>query len=225
MNNELSDLSIEAVQSVRQDLKTQEEDEFPKRLKSAIRDKSIRAFARECGLSDSVLRQYLIGQSEPTRPALIAIASTANVSLKWLATGEEDFKEANCKLSEKYIFLSLNEETNQDQNLAIKKTWFETKFPAASEYLLLVYMMDDTMAPTINVDDIVIVDTDSKNIVLRGDGIYMLQVCGRSRIKRLQCLPDDNVRVLSDNPLYESFSIGLSEISIMGQVLWLGRKL
>ncbi|MGB7316182.1 MAG: hypothetical protein WA939_24880, partial [Nodosilinea sp.] len=46
-----------------------EVDQFPVRLKQAVGDKSIRGFARECGFSDTVLRQYLNGQSEPTRPA------------------------------------------------------------------------------------------------------------------------------------------------------------
>lgn len=61
---------------------------FPERLKIAIRHhhKSVRSFAEVCGLSEAVIRKYLVG-SEPTRPALVAIAHTSNVSLEWLATG------------------------------------------------------------------------------------------------------------------------------------------
>lgn len=70
-------------------LKLSESDGFPDRLKSAMRvAPSLRAFARDVGISDSVLRQYLSGKSEPTRPVLIALASAAGVDLAWLATGE-----------------------------------------------------------------------------------------------------------------------------------------
>ncbi len=61
---------------------------FPERLKMAIGDKSARAFAIECGISPTGLHQYLSGKSEPTRPAIIAIANTAGVDLRWLVTGE-----------------------------------------------------------------------------------------------------------------------------------------
>ena len=65
-----------------------EPDDFPSRLKKVVGDKSIRSFARECGFSDTVLRQYLSGNSEPTRPVLLAIAHAADVSLEWLAAGQ-----------------------------------------------------------------------------------------------------------------------------------------
>lgn len=61
---------------------------FMSRLEKAIGDQSVRSFARATGLSDTVLRQYLAGKSEPTRPALIAIAKAANIHVGWLAAGE-----------------------------------------------------------------------------------------------------------------------------------------
>ena len=61
---------------------------FPERLKEGMNGKSARAFSHECELSDKMVRQYLSGQSEPTRPALIALADAANVRVEWLATGE-----------------------------------------------------------------------------------------------------------------------------------------
>jgi len=62
--------------------------EFIKRLREAIGGKSIRSFAEKCEISETALRQYLSGKSEPTRPPLNAIARTGGVNIKWLATGE-----------------------------------------------------------------------------------------------------------------------------------------
>jgi phage repressor protein C with HTH and peptisase S24 domain/transcriptional regulator with XRE-family HTH domain len=60
---------------------------FPDRLRKAIGSRSVRSFAAECGLSDTVLRQYLSGKSEPSRIALIAIAREAQVRIEWLISG------------------------------------------------------------------------------------------------------------------------------------------
>lgn len=67
---------------------TEEVERFPERLKLAIGKISARAFALQCGMSSTVMHQYLTGKSEPTRLALIAIAHTAGVYLEWLITGE-----------------------------------------------------------------------------------------------------------------------------------------
>lgn len=61
---------------------------FPGRLRSAISGKSIRGFAKECGLSEGVLRNYLRGDTFPTLDRLEAISTAAGVSATWLATGE-----------------------------------------------------------------------------------------------------------------------------------------
>lgn len=66
---------------------------FPERLKEAIGTKSNRAFALECGVSPTALHQYASGKSDPTRAVLVAIAKTAGVGLKWLATGEGEMRQ------------------------------------------------------------------------------------------------------------------------------------
>ena len=68
-------------------------DLFPRRLKLAIGKGSARSFAMQCGLSPSVMHQYLTGKSEPTRLALIAMARAAGVNLEWLLTGEGRMKK------------------------------------------------------------------------------------------------------------------------------------
>lgn len=65
-----------------------ENDAFKNRVKQAMGGESTRAFARTAKISESVLRQYIKGESLPTLDRLIAIADTAKVNLLWLATGE-----------------------------------------------------------------------------------------------------------------------------------------
>ena len=65
---------------------------FPERLKMALGTKSSRAFAMECGMSATVMHQYLSGKSEPSRLVLISIAKTSGVNLHWLLTGEGEMR-------------------------------------------------------------------------------------------------------------------------------------
>ncbi len=63
---------------------------FKERLHSLmLKNESIRAFSSRCGLSDSTIRHYFAGTSEPTLGKIEMIAKTCNVSVGWLAAGEE----------------------------------------------------------------------------------------------------------------------------------------
>lgn len=193
-------------------------DQFPVRLKQAVGDKSIRGFARDCGFSDTVLRQYLNGQSEPTRPALLAIARIAKVSVEWLATGQP---VAGAKVSvENYVY---------KDPLAFETGWLRAEFPSAFENLLLTQVVDESMEPTLQQGDLALVDTNDRDLETVSHGIYLLKLDNRLLIKRLQYVADNTLRVLSDHPAYEGFSIQPSEpssgLSLMGKVVWFGRKL
>ena len=60
---------------------------FAKRLAAVIGQRSLRQFATLANVSPATLSQYLSGESEPTRPKLIALANAGDVSVGWLATG------------------------------------------------------------------------------------------------------------------------------------------
>lgn len=56
------------------------------RIRAAIGDEPVAAFARRCGFGESLLRKYLQG-SEPSASNLAKIADAAGVTVDWLATG------------------------------------------------------------------------------------------------------------------------------------------
>ena len=56
------------------------------RIRLAIGDEPVAAFARRCGFGESLLRKYLQG-SEPSATNLAKIADAAGVTVDWLATG------------------------------------------------------------------------------------------------------------------------------------------
>jgi len=60
---------------------------LPERLRLLIGSEPVAAFARRCGLSESVLRTYLKDGRMPRLDKAAAIAAAAGVSLGWLAGG------------------------------------------------------------------------------------------------------------------------------------------
>lgn len=192
---------------------------FPIRLKQALGDQSIRGFARECGFSDTVLRQYLNGQSEPTRPALLAIARTANVSLEWLAAGPATIKASATSPAEKYTY---------KDPLAFKTDWLQKEFPDSFDSLLLTQMPDESMEPTLYMEDLVLADTSDRDLNTISHGIYLLKLGDRILIKRLQYVARNTFEVLSDNTTYKTFSIELSSepnrLNVMGKIVWSGTR-
>lgn len=62
---------------------------FGQRLKDAIGDESVNAFAKRCEIGESSIRNYL-NDKFPGADTALKIADTANVSLEWLIAGRGD---------------------------------------------------------------------------------------------------------------------------------------
>ena len=72
---------------------------FHERLKQILEnEKSASAFAKRAGISQSGLHRIESG-GEPTLKTIVAIAKAANVSVQWLATGEEPTRAADNSLT------------------------------------------------------------------------------------------------------------------------------
>lgn len=63
--------------------------QFSERLKSIVPAGSGRDFAKRAGIGYSTVHNYLQGVSSPTLENLVLLAKAGNVSVEWLATGEE----------------------------------------------------------------------------------------------------------------------------------------
>lgn len=74
---------------------------FSQRLRESLKGESIRGFARKCGLSEGVLRNYLRGDTYPSLDRLETIAVSAGVNDTWLATGEGPMRrDGSCRVAE-----------------------------------------------------------------------------------------------------------------------------
>jgi Peptidase S24-like len=91
--------------------------------------------------------------------------------------------------------------------------------------LSLIQVVGDSMAPTLVNGDDIMVDRSAANTPLR-DGIYVIRMDDVLMVKRLAKGPLGTISVLSDNPAYPDWSkVDGIEVSILGRVVWAGRRL
>lgn len=109
--------------------------------------------------------------------------------------------------------------------MAVDPRWLKALTGAAAADLSIIRVEGDSMAPTLNDGDDILVDTSDREARLR-DGIYVLRVEGSLLVKRLAVHPfGKRVTVQSDNPAYPDWpDCGLNKIDCVGRVIWAGRK-
>lgn len=108
---------------------------------------------------------------------------------------------------------------------AFDRRWLKALTGASAEHLSIVRVEGDSMAPTLNDGDDILIDRRDAGEPLR-DGIYVLRVEESLLVKRLAVHPmGKHVTVQSDNPAYPDWpDCALSDVHCIGRVIWAGRK-
>ncbi|WP_438834335.1 XRE family transcriptional regulator [Aeromonas oralensis] len=193
--------------------------QFSERLKSIVPAGSGRDFAKRAGIGYSTVHNYLQGVSSPTLENLVSLARAGNVSVEWLATGEE-FRGAALAIAQEA-------ENGRVLNIPfIDKGGFllldSEAFPTLQEKagrLAALQVDSDVMEPTFGVGSILVLDQgqkdlrDSKVVVLRKGGSYLY--------KRVQIVSEGYL-LSSDNKLYSEMIVtdeSLSTFEILGEII------
>ncbi len=91
--------------------------------------------------------------------------------------------------------------------------------------LSLIRVSGDSMAPTLNDGDDIMVDRAAANAALR-DGIHVIRMDDVLMVKRLARGPAGRLSVLSDNPAYPGWpDVDGQAVTVIGRVVWTGRRL
>jgi phage repressor protein C with HTH and peptisase S24 domain len=103
--------------------------------------------------------------------------------------------------------------------------WLKALTPTPAANLSIVRVEGDSMSPTLNDGDDILVDLGDAGERMR-DGIYVLRADDALVVKRLALSPmGRRVTVQSDNPAYPDWpDCGLDKIHCIGRVIWSGRK-
>ena len=108
---------------------------------------------------------------------------------------------------------------------AFDERWLKALTATPAPKLSIVRVEGDSMSPTLNPGDEILVDLGDCDDRLR-DGIYVLRVDDALVVKRLALNPmGRRVTVQSDNPAYPDWpDCGLNEVHCIGRVIWAARK-
>jgi len=109
---------------------------------------------------------------------------------------------------------------------AFDERWLKALTASQPSKLSIVRVEGDSMAPTLNAGDDILVDLGDAAERLR-DGIYVLRIDDAVVVKRLALNPTARrVTVQSDNPAYPDWpDCGLDQINCIGRVIWSGRRI
>ena len=108
---------------------------------------------------------------------------------------------------------------------AFDERWLKQLTASGPSNLSIVRVEGDSMTPTLNAGDDILVDLADAGDRLR-DGIYVLRIDDALVVKRIALNPvGKRVTVQSDNPAYPDWpDCTLADINPIGRVIWSGRR-
>ena len=109
---------------------------------------------------------------------------------------------------------------------AFDENWLKSLTASPAGRLSIIRVEGDSMAPTLNAGDDILVDPRDCAEGLR-DGIYVLRADDALVVKRLALHPAGRrVTVQSDNPAYPDWpDCDIDDLHCIGRVIWAGRKI
>lgn len=110
--------------------------------------------------------------------------------------------------------------------IALSSDWIAQQLRLDPARLRFINGYGDSMSPTFNSGDVLLVDTGATSVVV--DGIYVLATDSRLFIKRVRERLDGRYEISSDNPLVKTVDEldGGHQVDVLGRVVWVwnGRK-
>ena len=169
----------------------------PRRLKEEERRKLARYFA---------VPEAILGGPEDTAAGLVTINRTAVRASAGPGA-------------------AVSEEVGQPY-FAFDERWLKALTASPSDRLSIIRVEGDSMSPTLNQGDDILVDLGDCGERLR-DGVYVLRIDDALVVKRIAMHPaGKRVTVQSDNPAYPDWpDCDLGQLRCIGRVIWAGRKL
>jgi hypothetical protein len=198
------------------------------------------AWAKAAGLSPSAMQSYMEG-TEPTRPALVALAKAANVSLEWLAAGS-GYKEPhppvpdgyamipffNVRKSEGYVYPLFSADNAEFWYLKID--WFS--YPGMQPSKLFIVEATASLVSEVRERDLLVVDESWKTKFVDPtpnipQGAYLVSQQAKLSVRQVSGVSDDSVELVRPGTKSgkELVRVGQNGFTVHGRIIWHGRSL
>ena len=215
------------------------------RLRARIRQlgMNVAEVAREAGVNRSFVYDILRGRSQvPNLEKLTRIAKVVKVEPDWLLTGKgrvqggdpitEDYHNEFVAIQYAAARPSMgggaivDAEDRPGRDFHFRRAWIRDRLKAAPSMLRVMAVQGDSMMPTLNEGDVILVDMNQRNPI--PPGVFVLHDGMGLVAKRLEYVPMSDpprVRIISDNPCYTPYECTADEVNIIGRVRWYGREM
>lgn len=218
---------------------------FHGRFATAIKGESPHAFSKRSGISSTMVRKYLEG-AMPGLDMLLKIAEFTGVTLDWLAQNKGPMRLGQGQLvpsAGQQVLLprydirasagsgALVVSENVEEHFAVGRDWLRRNLPPWAPLNAKVGVLEnggDSMWPTIQDGDLLMVVQDVEWRIVERGGIFVFTLDDRLLLKRLQVLDNGDLRIISDNKIYEPLTVPRRDIPnrliLHGQVFFAGGK-
>lgn len=118
----------------------------------------------------------------------------------------------------------LQEETGKPYYF--RRNWIRDRLHTSPADLRMLPIRGDGMNPTLCADDIILVDVSKRTP--SPPGLFAIFDGAGLVIRRLEMLGNTSppaVRVIADNPRYSTYEIAVSDLHIIGRIVWFARQL
>jgi phage repressor protein C with HTH and peptisase S24 domain len=214
------------------------------RLKLEMKKRSLSSvdLARRADVKTSFIYDIISGKSaNPSSVKLARVAESLGVSLAYLAGGSdggEGYSFAIASSSSEFVNLlriraentaegvKLISRDEPSENYQFRKDWIKNRFNVASTDLRLISMHGDSMQPTFSHNDLLMVDLTQKHP--SPPGIFLLFDGMGLSVKRVDYIShpsNPKARIISDNSQYSTYERSMTEVTLIGRVVWFAREI
>lgn len=200
------------------------------------------AVAEASGLNRSFIYDIIRGKSvRPTRSKLQKVADVLRVDVAWLIDGDGTLEGEEPKIySPDMTFVGISgvkakasagggtivhaEDEQAGKMYHFRQSWIEHELDANAKQLRILRVTGDSMMPTLNDGDTILVDMGRKSPY--PPGLFVLHDGMGLMAKRIEHIPSSEpprISVTSDNPNYSPYECLLDEVNIVGRIRWYGR--
>lgn len=163
--------------------KKQSTKEFSERLKHVIAALGTtgREFSKRAGIGYSTVHNYMHGSSSPTLDNLVLLAKAGNVSIEWLATGQQSSMSST---DSNVILVPFIDHADEMLNL-------DAQLLDVTDLhsLRAIRVNTDVMTPTFLMGAVLLIDTNDTN--LTDNKLVVLKQSGNYLFKRVQVLMEE----------------------------------